>query len=266
VLTPPTNNVSPVRSVTVDWGDGHVQDLGALGATATGASNTVLHTYDSPGAYNIRTTLVDTFGTSVSISTAVVVNATVLPITITPPATANEGLPAAFTVGIGTLPAGDAVRSVVIDWGDNSSDDLGAISGTTNTVQHTYKTAGSYRVSASLLDTAGNKQTVSTSVSVVATPSPTIVITPSVPTTSTPGQPVRVTFQIQVTLPNGVSIKDATIDFGDNKSQSLGGLTGTVTVPHDYAPADKGNRTVTVTTTDTLGRPPVQASIIINVP
>src|SRR5206468_1588621 len=110
----------------------------------------------------------------------VVVNPTVIPLTITPPTTANEGLPAAFSVVVGTLPAGDAVQNVTIDWGDNSdTQSLGAISGTSS-VQHVFAKAGTYLVKATLTDTAGNSQPVSTSVSVVPTPLPTVNVSASV--------------------------------------------------------------------------------------
>jgi PKD repeat protein len=257
-VTLPTTNASPIRSLSVNWGDGSSQELGGVTGNAV-----VNHVYRSPGSYTITATLTDSFGTVVTVSTGIVVNATVLPITITAPTTPpNEGLPATFTIAIGTLPAGDAIRSVVVDWGDGDTQDLGAISGST-TVQHVYKTAGSYRVTAVLNDIAGNTATVSSSVTVVGTPSPTIVITPSVPTTSTPT--VHVTFQIQVTPPTGVTITSAKIDFGDGQSQTLGGLTGTVTVSHDYAPDQKGSKVVKVTVTDSLGRT-TEGSTIITVP
>jgi PKD repeat protein len=243
----------------VNWGDGSSQELGGVTGNATPS-----HIYRSAGSYTITGTLTDSFGTVVTVSTGIVVNATVLPITITAPTTPpNEGLPATFTIAIGTLPAGDAVKSVVVDWGDGESQDLGAISGST-TIQHTYKAAGPYRVTAVLNDIAGNTSTVSSSVTVVGTASPTIVITPSVPTTSTPI--VHVTFQIQVTPPTGVTITSAKIDFGDDKgATTLGGLTGTATVSNDYDSAHKGSRVVKVTVTDSLGRT-TEGSTIITVP
>jgi hypothetical protein len=90
-------------------------------------------------------------------------------------------------------------------------------------------------------------------VTVVATPSPTIIITPTVP--SPPTRPVTVTFQIQVTVPTGVGIQDAVIDFGDGVTNDLGGLTGSVTVQHTYqTTTPPGQIAVTVRVLDTTGR------------
>jgi hypothetical protein len=72
-----------------------------------------------------------------------------------------------------------------------------------------------------------------------------------------------VTFTIQVTPPTGVIITSAAIAFGDGEGQTLGGLTGTTTVLHNYTL--RGPRTVTVTVDDSLGRR-TTAQTTINVP
>ena len=244
-VTAATTNGSAVRDLTVSWGDGETQDLGAVTGDAV-----VSHTYRSPGTYRITATVTDSSGNSVAPSTAVTVTSTVLPITITPPSTPpGAGLPATFTIVIGTLPAGDNVRNVHIDWGDGSAQDLGAISGSTS-VSHPYVNAGSYNVTATLTDTVGNTATVTSPITVVPTASPTIIITPSVATAT------RIaTFQIQVTPPSGVGIQDALLDFGDGAQNDLGGLTGSITVTHPYQPpAANFTFTVKLTVTDTLGR------------
>jgi len=254
VVTAAATNGSAIRDLTVNWGDGQTQDLGAVVGTAT-----VSHVYRAPGAYTITGTVTDNSGSTVPVSTSVTVNPTALPITITPPTTPpGAGLPATFTVVVGTLPAGDAVRNVHIDWGDGSGLDLGAISGST-TVSHVYTASGSYSVTATITDTGGNTQTVATSVTVVATASPTIIITPTnVPTVH--AATMNVTFQIQVTAPTGVGIQDATIDFGDGTVSDLGGLNGTVTIQHPYTSA--GSKDVRVTVKDTLGRTTIGSTSI----
>jgi hypothetical protein len=239
-------NGTPVRDVSVNWGDSQNQDLGAVTGSAV-----ISHTYRSTGSYVISAQVTDSFGNTVPVSTTVVVNPASLPITITPPTTApNAGLPAIFTIVVGTLPTGDVVRNVHVDWGDSSTQDLGAISGSTS-VSHVYLNAGSYAVSAVLTDTAGNSSSVATAVAVVATASPTIIITPpSVPAAVT--LPFSATFTIQVTVPSGVGVTDALMNFGDGNSQDLGGLNGTTTVAHSYS--STGTFTVTLKVTDTLGR------------
>ena len=188
--------------------------------------------------------------------------ATAPTLSITPPSTApTTGLPASFTFAVtASATNGSAVRDLTVSWGDGQTQDLGAVTGSA-VVSHVYVSPGTYPVTATLLDTAGNRVVVSTSVTVIAAASPTIIITPSVPITSTPI--VNVSFQIQVTPPVGVGIQDASIDFGDGQSSGLGGLNGTVTVSHPYT--KKGVVLVTVTVHDTLGRT-TTGSTAINVP
>ena len=73
----------------MNWGDGQIQELGAI----TGSS-VVFHTYQSPGSYVINATVVDSFGTSVPVSSSVVVNPKPQPtVTLTGP----TGTPTAGT-------------------------------------------------------------------------------------------------------------------------------------------------------------------------
>src|SRR5207248_492853 len=79
VVTAAATNGSAIRDLTVNWGDGQTQDLGAVVGTAT-----VSHVYRAPGAYTITGTLPDKSGSRVPLSTSLTVNPTALPITITP--------------------------------------------------------------------------------------------------------------------------------------------------------------------------------------
>jgi adhesin/invasin len=255
-VTAATTNGSAVRDVTVNWGDGQTQDLGALTGTAT-----VSHVYRAAGVYAINATITDSSGNSVQVSTTVNVTATSIGLTITPPTTPpSAGLPAIFTIVVGTLPAGDVVLNVHITWGDGSAQDLGAITGSSS-VAHPYAAAGSYIVAAVLTDTAGNSVPVSTAVTVVATASTTINITPPVvPLVFT--YPFVAQFTVQVAPPTGVGIVDAKIDFGDNvHTQDLGGLNGTAVVSSQYAAA--GTYRVIVTVVDTLGRTNTGSVILV---
>jgi hypothetical protein len=243
------NSAIVVRDVTVAWGDGQTQDLGAL-TNPTPAGVTVAHVYRAAGVYTVNATLTDSAGDTVSVSTSVVVAATSLQLTITPPTAPSAGLPATFIFVVGALPAGDVVRNVHVDWGDSNAQDLGAITGSVS-VSHPYQLANSYVVSGVLTDSAGNSVSVSTSVTVVATATPTINITPpTVPPFV--AYPYTAQFSVQVTPPTGVGIVDAIMDFGDMQTQDLGGLNGTVVVTHPYAA--KGTYRVTLTVKDTLGR------------
>ena len=94
---------------------------------------------------------------------------------ITPPATPpSAGLPAAFTFAV-TVPAqnGSAVREVTVDWGDGDRQNLGAVTGNA-VVSHVYDNAGTYAVTGTVTDASGNTSTVSTSVTVIPVPAPTV--------------------------------------------------------------------------------------------
>ena len=182
-------------------------------------------------------------------------------VVITPPTTPpGAGLPAAYTFAVTAATTnGCLVRDLTVNWGDGQVQDLGAVTGSA-VVQHAYAIAGSYTIKATVTDSCGFTQTVSSGVSVIVTANPTIIITPSVPTGSK-----TATFTIQVTPPTGVGIVDALINFGDGVTSDLGGVTGTITVQHTYPNVANQTYTVTVTVTDTLGRT-TTGQTTVNVP
>jgi hypothetical protein len=153
---------------------------------------------------------------------------------ITPPTTPpSAGLPAAFTFTV-TLPAANAsaVKSLTVNWGDGEVRNLGPVSGT-SIQSHVFQDPGTYLVTGTLLDTAGNSQSVSSTVTVIPAPQPTIIITPS----PVPGHVgAQTTISVQVTIPAGLTVAKLTIDFGDNTTADLGGATSAA-VPHVYLEA-----------------------------
>ena len=188
-------------------------------------------------------------------SASVTVNVAAAPtIVITPPTTPpSAGLPATFTIAV-TVPAqnGSAVKDVVVDWGDGSQTDLGAVTGNA-VVSHIYVNAGTFTVRATATDATGNTTSVSSVVTVIIAASPTIIITPTtVPTVHSNDMPV--TFQLQITVPTGVNVANVTMSFGDGVTNSLGGFVGTTTITHHYLNQPAGTYNVTVIVMDTLGR------------
>ena len=100
-------------------------------------------------------------------SVTVTVNAQAT-LVITPPTTApSAGIPSTYTFAV-TVPTtgGSTVRNLRVNWGDGTTQDLGAVTGNA-TVQHTYGTTGTFTITATLTDASGNVQTVSTAVSVI---------------------------------------------------------------------------------------------------
>jgi hypothetical protein len=168
---------------------------------------------------------------------------------ITAPATPpSAGLPAAFTFVVTSAATnGSAVKDVSVNWGDGQVQDLGAITGS-QAVSHVYHNAGTFVISATLTDTAGNVQPVSTSVVVIPVPRPTIIIQQS----PVPGHiNTPTTLTVQITVAAGIGIQDTKIDFGDGSSADLGGA-GSFSQPHVYT--STGTFTVTVTVIDTSGQ------------
>ena len=172
---------------------------------------------------------------------------------ITPPATPpGEGLPANFTIAVTAATAnGSAVRDVTVDWGDGSTQSLGVVTGNA-VVSHIFAIARTYQVVVRVTDTFGNVISQSTSVTVIPVALPTVNITPSVPTT--PSNPTNVTFNIQVTPPTGVNIRNGVIDYGDGIRETLGGINGTIIKQHQYTHTPGQSFTIALTVEDTLGR------------
>jgi Bacterial Ig-like domain (group 1)/PKD domain len=250
-VTAATTNGNPIRDVTVDWGDGQSQNLGATTGTVT-----VSHVYRSPGSYVVVGKVTDTAGNQVTTSTSVTVTPPALTLTITPPSTLpSANLPATF-IFAATAPTGDSVRNVSVDWGDGTAaQDLGAISGNVS-VSHVFKTAGTFVITGTVTDVFGNSSKVSTSITVIPVPKPTIIITPS----PVPGKVnTQTTLTIQVTLPSGISVQDLNINFGDGQQANLGGATSAA-VPHVYTTT--GTFTVTVTVLDTSGQTTIGTAAI----
>jgi PKD repeat protein len=152
----------------------------------------------------------------------------------------EAGIPTTFTVTPAAAANGNPLRSVVIDFGDFSQENLGPISGQTN-VAHTYARSGQYRVTATVTDVEGLTSTA------------TLVIqvndrsTMAVTLTATPGLGGLVEFTATATPPTGASIRVYEWDFGDGRTaETTGGATS-----HRYT---TGTYTARVTVRATNGQ------------
>jgi len=226
-------------------------------SVGVGNSSTTPPTTGTPttGTPSTGTPTATTPSASGQASGSVTVNVAGAPsIVITPPTTPpSAGLPASFTIAVNASGTnGSAVKAVTVDWGDGSTTELGAVTGNA-IVSHVYKDPNTYAVKVSATDAFGNTTSVTSIVTVIAATAPSVIVTPTVvPTIHSNDMPV--TFQVQVTVPNGVGVQNVTMDFGDGVTNSLGGLVGTTTVTHHYLNQPAGSKNVTVTVTDTLGR------------
>ncbi|HUR35840.1 MAG TPA: Ig-like domain-containing protein [Vicinamibacterales bacterium] len=228
-----TLTTSTQATVTATVGVSASSSSGSTGTGSTGTTGT-----GSTGS------------TSTQVSGSVTVNVTVAPtILITPPSTPpNKGLPATYTIVVtAAAQNGNPVRNVSVDWGDGTVNDLGSFTGS-QPQTHVYSRDGSFLITATVTDVAGNSNTARTSVTVIPVPRPTVTVTATPQTVTVNG---TVTFNIQVLPPTGIGVQRTSISYGDGVTEDLGGATS-VTRTHQYTSA--GQKAVLVTVLDTAGQ------------
>jgi hypothetical protein len=168
-------------------------------------------------------------------------------ITIKPPATVQKNIPATFTVTVTAATGGAAIREVTVDWGDGKSNSLGNSTGD-QLATHTYTSNGSFVVTGTVSDVAGNTNRASAPITVVPLAGTAVVVTSSL-TTAAVNQ--SITFTITITAPAGVGIVSSSIDYGDGQVDVLPAAPS-ATKTHSYSTT--GQKNVVVTVNDTAGR------------
>ena len=167
-----TTSSTPIQNVTITWGDNTgEQPLGTVnGATV------VAHTYTSAGVYQLQAAATDANSQrGIAIVTLNITRA-IPTISITSSAaSATVGTSLTFTVTPPTSPT-VPISSVVVDFGDGTRRDLGAITAA-QTTNKTYTTAGNYTVSATITDTAGTTNRATTGVLINPSSGPTVQLT-----------------------------------------------------------------------------------------
>ena len=170
-----TAGSSAVRAVSVDFGDGTSQSLGAL----TGTTN-VTHTYSVAGTFTVVATATDSTGDAVNVGTVIVVQgATPLNVTIgASPATVQVDVPVEFTAAV--APTGLEIDRYEWSFGDGRT---AVTSG--NIMSHAYTSAGRKSVEVRVVEKDGRTGTGRTEVNVTprspvninvtASPSPGVV-------------------------------------------------------------------------------------------
>jgi PKD repeat protein len=169
---------------------------------------------------------------TLSVDTALGLSVTVTP---DPPI---AGRPTSFAINV-TVPAGGSpVQRVSIDFGDGESRVLSVAStGGTTTVAHTYEDDGTYTVTITATDTAGNTQTQQLVIAVRAAPPVALSVVAS---DTTPDVGQIVVFTATPTVASGVTVTRYEWDLGDGSTQS----TSANTISHEYGSA--GQRLVRV--------------------
>jgi len=242
--TPPVADAGPDQTVDEDIpvtfdGNGSSDDEGIVsyqwnfGDGGTGSGITNSHTYSNSGTYTVTLTVTDGAGLSDSDTlTVTVLDATPPVAEAGPDQTVNEDISVTFN-------------------GNASSDNVGIVSyqwnfgdgGTGNgiTVSHAYSNPGTYTVTLSVNDAAGNGPVSDTL---------TVTVLDATPPTAEAGPNQTVNEDISVTFDGSGSSDDKGIvnyqwDFGD------GGTGNGITVSHTYT--ESGTYTVTLTVTDGVG-------------
>jgi len=237
----------------VNWGDGQIQELGAI----TG-SNVVFHTYRSSGSYAINATVVDSFGTTVVVSSSVVVNPRPQPaVGLTGPTTTpTAGTDTLFTGSVAPAAnTGAVIQSVVMDYGDGIIQNLGAITGTSIPLHHVYQAGGTYTATLSATDSNGGTGKAAASV-FVQTATPLAVSLTSAQVSSGGNTTVSFTATV-IGLGNAVVVNYHWVFGGSNGTADTANNQQTRTYPIGSGPI-----TVSVTITTSDGRTATGSTVI----
>jgi PKD repeat protein len=166
-------------------------------------------------------------------------------ITLTPPApVAGQTFQLTVTPTVAT--GGSPIQSVIVDFGDGTVRTLGSSGGAQN-VSHVYTRPGTYTITVTVIDAAGQR-TPSSTVVTVQTAQVGISVTPS-PSPANVGSPVTVTANI--TNPSNAPITAVRFNFGDGGSSTQAVAGNTAQTQHTYQTS--GNFLVTATAMDASG-------------
>jgi len=234
---PSSGGTTTITAVAVDASSNPIANVPVTFSTTTGSfSAQVVNTDLNGRASTVLTTsreatVTATAGaiTSSGLTISVSVRPTVS-IAVASGTTPTRGGITTLSVTVNTATGGAPLQSVVVSYGDGSSDDLGAVSGTVS-VQHVYGDDGTFTPSVTATDTSGATATAST----------VIVVQPVLVSISASPQTTPRLYNFTANVTAGVTVASYTWTFGDGTSDTT---TGAVT-SHLYATA--GNKEVTVT-------------------
>jgi PKD repeat protein len=211
------------------------------GTTLTGTNADPAHTYASPGVYPVSLTVTDDLGQTYATPTQnITVDATPTAAFTSSPSQPDPGGQVTFDASSSSDSVGQ-ITGYSWSFGDTSANGPGT--STLEDPTYSYENPGTYTVSLTVTNDAGQTDTITEPVTV--DDPPTATLTPSTGLT-TPG--TTVSFSSTATSPaTGGSIAQYSWNFGDGTT-----LTGTNADPaHTYL--SPGIYTVTLTVTDNLG-------------
>jgi len=156
------------------------------------------------------------------------------------------GQPVSFTVTPTVATGGNPIQRITVDFGDGSFATLGS---STASVAHTFILPGTYTVTATAIDSTGDRGSGTLIVTVGNRPpwNVTIAVNPQNPQV---GQPVVITITTTFPAGNTALVQSVAVDFGDGQNVTLGAQS-TATVQHVYQTA--GTFQITAVVKDTNG-------------
>jgi hypothetical protein len=232
------NNALPGVLVAFSTDQGTLSPVSAT-TNASGQAQTGLTT-------NQAATVTATVGAKTG---TVKVTTTALPtVTLTgPTSTPTAGLTSTFSLTVAAGSGSAPIRTVVLDFGDGTSMNLGAATGSIS-VPHVYRISGSFTVTATALDSSG--QSTSMAIPIVVYPSVPFLLTVTGPSGRV-GTPINLT---AVPAAGSPAIVSYAWDFGDGTSVT----TTVAAVSHIYTSIPAGYTSypyvVTVTALGVDGR------------
>src|SRR3989441_6889872 len=224
---------SSITASCINWGDGS-SACGLVGVTSA------THVYSTGGVaskvFTITVNATNSAGTG-SGTNSVTVNDLAPTVTVSAPASANEGSPVTVTV---TASDDEAISKTCVNFGDSSSS-------CTAPFTHTYSTGGAaskaFTITANATDAAGLTSTATASITINDL-APTVTV--SAPASANEGSPVTVT----VTASDDEAISKTCVNFGDSSSSCTAPFT------HTYSTGGAASKafTITANATDAAGK------------
>ncbi len=147
---------STVSSVSIDWADGTTVE------TLNGTSGDATHTYSADGVYNVTLKIETAAGGMTEVIYTVTVDSTAPTVSMSSPSDGAALTDLVVEFKYSFSDDGSGVKTATLDYGDGSTDN---VLGTTS-VFHTYSAEGSYSVTLTVVDNAGNEATVTISITI----------------------------------------------------------------------------------------------------
>ncbi len=254
---PSTGGTSTISAAVVDASGNPVTGVPVTFTTTAGSFSSSVANTDSSGI--ARTTLTTNREASVTASSggttsaAVTISTAARPtvsISVTSGSTPNEGGITTFSITVNPGTNGAPIQNVIVEYGDGTSDELGAVTGTIS-VQHVYDDDGTFTPTVRATDTGGQTATASTVIVV----QPILVSITASQSTTNP-QIFNFTANVSPTAAS-TSIASYAWTFGDGSSTT----TSSNTTFHQYT--SSGTKTVRVTARTSTNRTASGSTTII---